>query len=57
VEIIAIGSPQDAMTQWQNDAAHWDAVLDPNVTEFGVGYAYNAQSDYGGYFTVDLATR
>lgn len=57
VEIIAIGSPQDAMTQWQNNALHWDAVLNPNVTEIGIGYAYNAQSDYGGYFTVDMGSR
>lgn len=57
VEIIAIGTPQDAMTQWQNDAVHWDAVLDPKATEIGIGYAYYAQSNYGGYFTVDLASR
>lgn len=57
VEIIAIGTPQDAMTQWQNSAGHWAAVLDPNVTEIGIGYAYYAQSDYGGYFTVDMASR
>jgi len=55
VEIIAIGAPQDAMSQWQASPEHWDAVLNPNVTEVGIGYAYYAQSDYGGYFTVDLA--
>jgi uncharacterized protein YkwD len=57
VEIIAIGAPQDAMNQWQADAAHWDAVLDSSMTEIGIGYAYYAQSDFGGYFTVDLGAR
>ncbi len=57
VEIIAIGSPQDAMSQWQADQPHWDAVLDPTTTEFGVGYAYYSNSDFGGYFTVDFGAR
>jgi uncharacterized protein YkwD len=54
LEIIAIGTPQNAMDQWADDAPHWDAVLAPSVTEVGVGYAYNADSDYGGYWTVDM---
>jgi uncharacterized protein YkwD len=54
VEIIAVGTPQDAMRQWRADPPHWEAVLDPNATEFGVGYAYFADSDFGGYFTVDF---
>ena len=57
LEIIAIGTPQDAMNQWRNDAPHWEAVLDPKVTEIGVGYVYNPNSDYGGYFTVDLGSQ
>lgn len=55
-EIIAIGSPQDAMTQWRNDQPHWDMVLNPSMKEIGVGYAYNAESQFGGYFTVDFAS-
>jgi len=54
MEIIAIGTPQDAMRQWRNDSGHWEAVLNPGVTEIGIGYAYSAASDYGGYFTVDM---
>jgi uncharacterized protein YkwD len=54
VEIIAVGLPQNAMSQWRNSAVHWQAVLDSNAADFGVGYAYNADSDYGGYFTVDM---
>ncbi len=57
LEIIAIGTPENAMSQWQADAAHWDAVMDSSATEVGIGYAYNAQSDFGGYFTVDLGRR
>jgi uncharacterized protein YkwD len=57
VEIIAIGTPQDAMSQWQNDAGHWAAVLNAGLTEIGIGYSYYAQSDYGGYFTVDMGAR
>ena len=53
-EIIAIGTPQNAMDQWQADGPHWDAVLDSSSTEFGVGYAYYANSTFGGYFTVDM---
>jgi uncharacterized protein YkwD len=57
LEIIAFGTPQDAMNQWQASAEHWQAVLAPGIAEIGVGYAYYAQSDYGGYFTVDMGTR
>ncbi|MBI5353435.1 MAG: hypothetical protein HZB50_12415 [Chloroflexi bacterium] len=54
LEIIAIGTPQDAMSQWRADAPHWESVLDPTVTEIGVGYAYYLSSDFGGYITVDM---
>jgi uncharacterized protein YkwD len=53
-EIIAIGTPNDAMNQWRADKPHWDAVLDAGVTQIGVGYAYYAGSDFGGYITVDM---
>lgn len=51
-EILAIGTAQDAMDQWRRDE-HWNFVMAEN-TLFGVGYAYNSCSDYGGYITVDL---
>ena len=54
IEIIAIGTPQDAMRQWHEDAPHWEAVLNAGMIDFGVGYIYVANSDYGGYFTVDF---
>jgi len=52
-EILAIGTPQNAMEQWQRDE-HWDFVLNAGATQIGVGYAYNSCSNYGGYFTVDF---
>jgi len=51
-EILAIGTPQNALDQWRQDE-HWDYVLG-NYTQIGVGYAYNSCSDFGGYFTVDF---
>jgi uncharacterized protein YkwD len=56
-EIIAIGAPQDAMNQWRADGPHWDAVLDPSVTEIGAGYAYYSGSDFGGYITADMGAQ
>lgn len=53
-EIIAIGTPQAAMDQWRADADHWQAVLSPNASLIGVGYAYYSASDFGGYITVDF---
>ncbi len=55
-EIIAIGTPQDAMNQWRNDQPHWDILLNPLAKDVGVGYVYSPDSSYGGYFTVDFAS-
>ncbi len=55
-EIIAVGTPQNAMDQWSADSLHWQTILDPNATEIGVGYAYYSSSDLGGYFTVDFGS-
>jgi len=53
-EIIAIGTPQNAIDQWRADEGHWDIVMNPYNTHIGVGYAYYADSDFGGYITVDV---
>lgn len=55
-EIIAIGTPQDAINQWKADGSHWDIVMNKDNTALGVGYAYYANSDYGGYITVDFGS-
>jgi uncharacterized protein YkwD len=52
-EILAIGTPQNAMDQWRKDE-HWDFVLGSQYTQIGVGYAYSSCSNFGGYFTVDF---
>ncbi len=51
-EILAIGTPQEAMSQWGRDE-HWNFIMAEN-TQIGAGYAYSSCSDYGGYFTVDF---
>ena len=37
-EILAIGTPQNAMEQWSRDE-HWDFVIGAHSTQIGVGYA------------------
>lgn len=54
-EIIAVGTPQNAIDQWAADAPHWEIVMNPNTTEIGAGYAYYADSDFGSYITVDFS--
>lgn len=54
-EIIAVGTPQNAIEQWAADAPHWEMVLNPSMTQIGAGYAYYADSDFGAYITVDFA--
>ncbi|MBI5822628.1 MAG: hypothetical protein HZB18_01275 [Chloroflexi bacterium] len=48
------GGPQAAMTWWMNDQIHRDAILNPNTTEMGVGYAYFSNGSYGDYIAVDF---
>jgi len=50
------GFPQTAFNWWMNDQVHRDEILSPYVTEMGIGYAYNAETAYGSYFTVDFAS-
>ncbi len=54
-EIIAIGSPRDAMQQWRNSPGHWNAILDPTISDIGAAYVAVAGSIHGSYITVDLA--
>ncbi|MCX6071939.1 MAG: CAP domain-containing protein [Chloroflexi bacterium] len=49
------GSAQTAFNWWMNSAPHTANILSPNYTQFGVGYVYDADSDYGGYFVVVFA--
>ncbi len=55
--IYASGYPQSAFDWWMNDQPHRDEILDPDYTEMGIGYAYNADSFYKGYYSVDFGIR
>lgn len=56
LEIIAVGGPEDAMSQWNDDALHRNAIINRSVTEVGIGWADSPNSVYGGHFTVDMAS-
>lgn len=49
------GDAQYAFNWWLNSQVHHDNMLNPKVTEVGIGYVYNPASEYGGYFTLVLA--
>ena len=49
------GGAQTAFDWWMNSTPHRNNLLSPNYTQFGVGYVYDADSDYGGYFVVVFA--
>jgi uncharacterized protein YkwD len=48
------GNPQAAMDWWMASQIHRDAILNPQLTEIGVGYTAYSRSDLGGYFTADF---
>ena len=56
LEIIAVGGPSDAISQWNDDALHRNAMINRSVTEIGIGWADSPNSVYGGHFTVVLAS-
>jgi uncharacterized protein YkwD len=49
------GTPQGAYEWWMNSQIHRDNILDPKMTDIGVGYIFNTDSEYGGYYTVNFA--
>jgi uncharacterized protein YkwD len=49
------GTPQGAFEWWMNSQIHRDNILDVKMTDIGVGYIFNADSEYGGYYTVNFA--
>lgn len=49
-------SAQAAFDAWMASPAHHDIMLSPTYTQIGIGYAYDAGSTYGGYFTAVFAT-
>ena len=54
--IYGSGYPQTAFDWWMSDPTHRNEILNPYITDMGIGYAYNNQTAYGSYFTVDFAS-
>lgn len=54
--IYGSGYPQTAFDWWMNDQIHRHAILNSNAVEMGVGFAYVADTAYGGYYTVNFAS-
>ena len=52
--IYSGGGPQDAVNWWMNDRIHRDAILNPGVSEMGIGHANSSNGIYGDYYTVDF---
>lgn len=45
------GTAQGAYNWWMNSQIHRDNILFENVTEIGIAYVFNPDSEYGGYYT------
>jgi uncharacterized protein YkwD len=54
--IYGSGYPQTAFDWWMSDQVHRDEILNPYVTELGVGYAWVQGTSAGGYYTVNFAS-
>jgi uncharacterized protein YkwD len=50
------GGAAGAVDWWMHSTVHKDNILDPKVSQIGIGYAYDSKSDYGGYYTLDFAS-
>jgi len=46
--------PQSAFSWWMNSTPHRDNILNVHYSQIGVGYAWDASSPYGGYYTIDF---
>jgi uncharacterized protein YkwD len=49
------GNPEAAVQWWMNDLLHRNVILNNKITEIGVGYAYYADSQLDGYWSVVFA--
>jgi uncharacterized protein YkwD len=60
-ENIYVGNPQfggtaeGAFNWWWNSKIHHDNMLYPDVSQIGIGYVFNPDSEYGGYYTTVFA--
>ena len=51
------GAPERMIDWWMNSEIHRSMILSAKAQDFGVGYARNADSDWGHYWTVDFGKR
>jgi uncharacterized protein YkwD len=49
------GTAQGAFDWWWNSKIHHDNMLKPDVSQIGVAYVVNPDSEYGGYYTTVFA--
>ena len=58
-ENIGLGAPDPAkaVANWMKSPGHRANILNPELTEIGVGYAYNATDPNGHYWVQDFGTR
>jgi uncharacterized protein YkwD len=54
--IYGSGYPQTAFDWWMSDPTHRNEILNPSVTDMGVGYAFVAGTSHQGYYTVNFAS-
>jgi uncharacterized protein YkwD len=47
-------SPQSCVNAWMNSPAHRAILLSADYTQIGIGYSFNKNSTYGGYYTADF---
>lgn len=47
-------SPEYVVKVWMNSPSHQENMLNPVYTQVGIGYRFNPDSTYGGYFTADF---
>ena len=52
-ENVAAGNSEVEKTfnQWKNSSGHRNNILNPNINEMGLGYAYNEKARYRHYWT------
>jgi len=51
------GSAESMVNWWMNSPTHRTIILSSQFEDFGVGYMYRADSDWGHYWTVVFGTR
>lgn len=50
--IYAGGSAQDAFDWWKGSPIHYGNMMSNQITQIGIGYAFYANSKFGGYYTL-----